>query len=170
MKAYTYLVKHIPSGKVYYGSRKSDNPVGDLFIKYFTSSRDVAYLIRRDGVSAFIVEIRRLFLDYTSARKWENKVLRRMHVVANEKFLNRAVSAPSVCLKESEVEKERRRKISEAMKLRWTNKKYRESWENPSQERRIKLSMAGRASAGVKKKRLKSAVSIIALINFIVLF
>jgi len=86
---YTYLITHIPSQKVYYGVRfaKGCHP-GDLFQKYFTSSKIIKQLIKEDGHEAFSIEIRRTFKNKESAIIWENKVLKRMCVIKRDDFLN----------------------------------------------------------------------------------
>jgi hypothetical protein len=90
---YTYLIKHIPSGKVYYGVRYAKNcKPSDLWVTYFTSSQYVKRLINKDGVNSFIVEVRRTFDNATSAREWENKVLLRMDVITNPIFLNKTTN------------------------------------------------------------------------------
>lgn len=146
MKAYTYLVKHKPSGRVYYGSRMSDDPENDLFIIYFTSSKLVKRLIKEDGVEAFEKEIRRTFVSYAEARKWETKVLQKMDVIDNEKFLNQAISSSRLCAKDSLAEQIRRKNIAEGMRKRWRDPDYRFLQENPSDERREKLRKAARRS------------------------
>src|SRR5512146_653811 len=40
--AYTYLLRHRPTGRVYYGARSAD-PEGDLFVRYFTEHQVSAY-------------------------------------------------------------------------------------------------------------------------------
>lgn len=146
MKAYTYLVKHKPSGRVYYGSRMSDDPENDLFITYFTSSKLVKRLIKEDGIESFEKEIRRIFISYEEARKWETKVLQKMNVIKNEKFLNQAISCSRICAKDSLAEQIRCKNIAEGMKKRWKDPDYRFLQENPSDERREKLREAARKS------------------------
>jgi NUMOD3 motif len=88
---YTYLLKHIPSNNVYYGVRFAKNcSPNDLFVTYFTSSKEVKQLIKTDGVDSFIFEIRRTFTDIDKARLWESKVLKRMDVIHNPKFINKS--------------------------------------------------------------------------------
>ena len=59
---FTYLIKHIPTNKYYYGVRfrKNCNP-NDLWTKYFTSSKKVKLLIKKYGKKSFIFEIRKIF-------------------------------------------------------------------------------------------------------------
>ena len=94
---YTYLVKHIPSGRVYYGLRyaKNCNPE-DLWKTYFTSSKDIKKLIDSDGKNAFVTEIRQIFEQATSAIEWEKRVLRRMNVTKRDDFINRNVPGSSM--------------------------------------------------------------------------
>lgn len=86
MRAYTYLVKHKPSGKVYYGVRiKNDiDPTEDLFIKYFTSSKTIKELIAQDGIEAFEWQVRHEFNDELAAVTWEAKVLQRCRVLEHQ--------------------------------------------------------------------------------------
>jgi hypothetical protein len=86
MRAYTYLVKHKPSSKVYYGVRiKNDiDPTEDLFIKYFTSSKTIKELIAQDGIEAFEWQVRHEFNDELAAVTWEAKVLQRCRVLEHQ--------------------------------------------------------------------------------------
>jgi len=92
MRAYTYLVKHKPSGKVYYGVRiKNDiDPTKDLFVKYFTSSKTIKELIAQDGIESFEWQVRREFDDELAAVTWEAKVLQRCRVLEHQdRWLNK---------------------------------------------------------------------------------
>ena len=86
MRAYTYLVKHRPSCKVYYGVRiKNDiDPTEDLFVKYFTSSKTIKELIAQDGIQSFEWQVRREFDDELAAVTWEAKVLQRCRVLEHQ--------------------------------------------------------------------------------------
>ena len=89
MIPYTYLIKHIPTNKYYYGVKfkKGCHP-NDFWIKYFTSSKKVKGLIRRYGKKSFQFEIRKTFKTPQEAIKWESKVLKRMKVIYRKDFLN----------------------------------------------------------------------------------
>ena len=91
MIPFTYLVKHIPTNRYYYGVRfrKKCNP-NDLWTKYFTSSKKVKGLIKRYGKKSFQFEIRKTFKTAQQAMAWEFKVLRRMKVVGRKDFLNQS--------------------------------------------------------------------------------
>jgi len=91
MIPYTYLLKHIPTNKYYYGVRfrRCCNP-NDLWVNYFSSSTKVKGLIKKYGKKSFIFEIRKTFKSKQAAINWENKVLKRMKVVQREDFLNQS--------------------------------------------------------------------------------
>lgn len=89
--AYTYLIKHIPSNKFYYGVRyaKGCDPK-DLWVNYFTSSKHIKRLIELDGKNSFEIQIRKTFSDANKARIWENKVLNRLNVINRSDFINKS--------------------------------------------------------------------------------
>ena len=91
MIPFTYLVKHIPTNRYYYGVRfkKGCHP-NDLWTKYFTSSKKVKGLIKKYGKKSFQFEIRKTFKTAQQAMAWEFKVLRRMKVVERKDFLNQS--------------------------------------------------------------------------------
>jgi hypothetical protein len=91
MIPFTYLVKHIPTNRYYYGVRfrKKCHP-NDLWTKYFTSSKKVKGLIKKYGKKSFQFEIRKTFKTAQQAMAWEFKVLRRMKVVGRKDFLNQS--------------------------------------------------------------------------------
>ena len=93
MIPFTYLVKHIPTNKYYYGVKfkKGCHP-NDLWTKYFTSSKKVKGLIRKYGKKSFLFEIRKTFKTQKQAREWEHKVLRRLKVIYRNDFLNQSDS------------------------------------------------------------------------------
>ena len=86
---YTYLLKHIPTNKFYYGCRFAQgcNP-SEFWKDYKTSSKYVKELVEQYGADSFEYEIRKTFSDKHSARIWETRVLKKMNVVAREDFLN----------------------------------------------------------------------------------
>ena len=86
---YTYLLKHVPTGKFYYGCRFAEGCHPTEFWKsYKTSSKYVKELVEQYGENTFEYEIRKTFTDKQSARNWETKVLKKMNVVARSDFLN----------------------------------------------------------------------------------
>lgn len=109
MKPYTYLIKHRPSGRVYYGFRSANrvDPHDDLWTHYFTSSPKVQQLIKETGADSFDVEIRRVFETKEDAVKWETRVLRRCRVLEDDRWINQNVAGYIVPTEES------RKKISD---------------------------------------------------------
>lgn len=87
---YTYCIKHLPTGKCYYGSRfaKGCSPK-DLWVKYFTSSPIIKDLIKQDGKDSFITEVRKVFDCPIKCQHYENKVLRRLKIPYNQNWFNR---------------------------------------------------------------------------------
>ena len=89
MIPYTYLIGWSEHRKFYYGVRysKKSNP-SELCKTYFSSSKYVKEMIKNHGVPD-IQEVRKIFPNVNSARKWEHKVLRRMKCVQNIDWLNK---------------------------------------------------------------------------------
>jgi hypothetical protein len=109
MKPYTYLIKHRPSGKVYYGFRCANRvePHEDLWKHYFTSSPKIQQLIEETGVDSFDTEIRQVFETKEQAVSWETRVLTRCKVLHDNRWLNQNVAGYIVPTDES------RKKISD---------------------------------------------------------
>jgi hypothetical protein len=86
---YTYLVGWSNLNKWYYGRRtaKGCSP-SDLWVKYFTSSKEVIKFRELNG-EPDVIEIRKVFSNADSCKKWESKVLRRIDAQHNESFLNK---------------------------------------------------------------------------------
>jgi hypothetical protein len=103
MKPYTYLIKHRPSGKVYYGFRCANKvePHDDLWKHYFTSSPTIQQLIETTGVDSFDIEIRRVFETKEQAIAWETRVLTRCKVLHDDRWLNKNVAGYIVPTEES---------------------------------------------------------------------
>lgn len=109
MKPYTYLIKHRPSGKVYYGFRCANRvePHEDLWKHYFTSSPKIQQLIEETGVDSFDTEIRQVFETKEQAVAWETRVLTRCKVLHDDRWINQNVAGYIVPTEES------RKKISD---------------------------------------------------------
>jgi hypothetical protein len=89
MIPYTYLIGWPNHDRWYYGVRysKTCNP-DELWVTYKTSSRHVAEFVQLYGEPS-IIEIRKIFNSADLARRWEQRVLRKMNVVNSEKWINR---------------------------------------------------------------------------------
>lgn len=89
MKPYTYLIGWPEHDTWYYGVRYANGcDPSDLWNPYTTSSRLVEDFVAQHGDPSVRL-IRRTFNDKKSARLWENRVLRRMGVVKNDRWLNK---------------------------------------------------------------------------------
>ena len=93
--AYTYLLIHKITRERYYGVRyqgicESHTPEDDLWIKYFSSSKEVENLIELHGADSFKYEVRRTFTTVESAIAWEHNVLRRLNVINKSIWLNKS--------------------------------------------------------------------------------
>ncbi len=89
MKPYTYLIGWPEHNTWYYGVRyaKGCNP-SDLWNPYKTSSTHVAAFVAEHGEPP-VRQIRNTFDNAQAARTWEERVLKRMKVVVDHKWLNR---------------------------------------------------------------------------------
>jgi hypothetical protein len=85
---YTYLIGWSEHKKYYYGVRysKYSNPK-DLWVSYFTSSKHVINFANKYG-DPDVIQVRKVFDSRNSAIAWENKVLQRLRVVEDLRFLN----------------------------------------------------------------------------------
>lgn len=117
-KPYTYLIGWSIIEKYYYGVEyaqkgKIANPA-NLWTTYFTSSKIIKQM-RMEFGEPDIVKVRKVFDDARSSVLWEDKVLRRLDVLNNEKWLNCNITGKmgKRGLPRSE---ETKRKISEAHK------------------------------------------------------
>lgn len=93
IKPYTYLIKFLPTGQIYYGVRVRNVKLGlfpeeDLMIKYFTSCKPLQKLIKEYGLESFAWEVRKIFDTSEQASKWEQTVLRRCKSVSNPLWFN----------------------------------------------------------------------------------
>lgn len=88
MVPYTYLIGWSEWNKFYYGVRyaRGCHP-SDLWVTYFTSSSRVKQYAELYGTPD-IVKIRKTFKDVETATQWEQKVLRRLKVNKDDRWLN----------------------------------------------------------------------------------
>lgn len=115
---YCYLIGWTRFQKYYYGARWSKNSSpNDLWKTYFTSSKSVKSFVKENG-NPDIIQIRKTFVDKKKVQKWEKRVLKKLKVVTNEKWLNKAVGG--------EVYTD-----SETLKKRWRNGKYKNRKRHP---------------------------------------
>lgn len=86
---YTYLLGWSSLDRWYYGVRwAKDCHPSELWKSYKTSSKHVHQFAEKNG-DPDVIEIRRTFSFSRKARDWEHKVLRRLDVLNNERWLNK---------------------------------------------------------------------------------
>lgn len=87
---YTYLIGWSEHNTFYYGRRTAKNcHPEDLWVKYFTSSKEVKKFRKING-DPDIIQIRKTFPNNPDACKlWECSVLQKMNAQHNPKFLNK---------------------------------------------------------------------------------
>jgi len=98
---YVYLIGWSKLNIWYYGSRYSKhcNP-DDLWKTYFTSSNYVKDVLKEHG-NPDIIEIRKTFDNSNQALDWEKRVLSRMKVLYDSKWLNKNVGGRPYIEKQS---------------------------------------------------------------------
>jgi hypothetical protein len=88
MLPYTYLIGWSTKNRWYYGVRYGAKAhPDDLWKSYFTSSKYVRAFATEHGPPD-VIRVRRTFASAAAAREWETRVLRRMRVVEDDRFLN----------------------------------------------------------------------------------
>jgi len=116
---YTYLIGWSKLNRWYYGVRYAkDAHPNELWMRYFTSSKVVKKFVEING-EPDVIEIRKTFDSPSKARLWESRVLTRMRVSSDNRFLNITTNAAPVSPSElpKEVEDLRRSKISSSHKI-----------------------------------------------------
>lgn len=160
MTPYTYFLFHIPTNRAYYGARWANNAhPDDLWRTYFTSSPIIKDLIKEYGKESFYYEIRKIFKTKEKTILWESKVLRRLKIKKNDKWLNRGYTINNhVSL---EFNKDIRDKISKKLKGRKIPReivdKIREKQigSKRTEEQRKKFSDLQKAAGGYGPKKHK---------------
>lgn len=86
---YTYLIGWSKQNVWYYGCRfKEGVHSSDLWKTYFTSSKYVKEYRFWHG-DPDVIQIRREFIESKKCQEWEHKVLKRLKVINNPKWLNK---------------------------------------------------------------------------------
>jgi hypothetical protein len=87
---FTYFLRHIPTGDMYYGSKTAKGCKPEhLWTSYFSNSRIVKQLLETDGASAFEAKVSRIFKDVNICRAHETRFLTKMNAADSPNWLNR---------------------------------------------------------------------------------
>jgi hypothetical protein len=90
--SYTYLIGWSEHNKFYYGARWAKNcSPEDLWTTYFTSSKHVKAFSEEYG-KPDIIQVRKIFSDADKCKLHERKVLERLNVLRNDKWLNKNIN------------------------------------------------------------------------------
>lgn len=111
---YTYYIAWSNINKHYYGVRyaKGCMPT-DLWVSYFTSSKEVKKYRDTYG-EPDVIEVRKIFKDAYSAKRWESKVLRRLHVLKSDAWLNANISGEQFIIEKHSEETKRKMSANNA--------------------------------------------------------
>lgn len=90
MIPFTYLLTHKSSGKKYYGVKccTKSHP-GMLWTTYFSSSKIVKDIIKKEGKEAFDYEVRQTFQTKNEAMLWEQRFLTKVQAAKSPEWFNR---------------------------------------------------------------------------------
>lgn len=91
MKPYFYIIQHVASGKYYAGSKYSKDAEPSKLLTedgYKTSSKIVNAIIKKEGLSSFVINRIRSFDDKKSAYDYETRFLKKVDAANNECFIN----------------------------------------------------------------------------------
>lgn len=130
-KPYCYLIGWSKYNKWYYGSEygsktKIANP-DNLWVTYFTSSKEIARMRVQYG-EPDIIEVRKVFNDRASTTLWEHKVLKRLNATQADKWVNKTDNKAIV--NSIETQKIIASKISAKLKGRTKSKEHIEKIKN----------------------------------------
>jgi hypothetical protein len=129
---YTYLIGWTSIDKWYYGveyaknEKKTANPQ-NLWKTYFTSSNYVEEM-RKEYGDPDIIQVRKTFDCPKKALEWELKVLKKMNVITNKKFINKHTGNKFESQKGIPKPESMKRKTSERMlgNTVWSGRKHKE--------------------------------------------
>jgi hypothetical protein len=157
-KPFTYLIGWSDINVWYYGVRyKKKCSTDDLWSIYFTSSKHVKDFRLEHG-EPDVIEIRRTFDTVENARLWEDKVLRRLRVIYDDKWLNRSYGNDAFYNRTLSIEHKKKLSIAKIGKKHTEDTKVKISIKNSdsrtphTQERKNNISLAMK---GLVRPKLK---------------
>jgi hypothetical protein len=153
---YTYLIGWSKENKYYYGVRfsKKSNP-SELWKTYFTSSKYVQDYRKSVG-EPDIIQIRKTFDSIEKARLWEHKVLKKMNVINNDKWLNKTdnISFSIEASLKGSITKKGKRSADHQMKINDARKNYKHSEET---KEKISESNKGKKHSEETKRKISES-------------
>ena len=104
--AYVYYIRHVPTGKYYYGSRYNHIkngilPEDDLWIKYFSSSKEVKKLLTETGIDSFETMILYKDVDTDACFEFEQTIIKeniKDPLCINKRYFNTTSGKMSYCV------------------------------------------------------------------------
>ena len=157
---YTYLIGWSEQKKYYYGVQfgKTANPK-NLWVKYFTSSNNVKKFREKYG-EPDIIKIRKIFKDGEAARLWETKVIQRMNLVSDPKWLNKTDNTSKFYFegKRQAFSKEHREKISESNRKRKLSDEHKQKLNEGRRNSTNTIKHNNAISAAHKGKKLNEKI------------
>ena len=138
---YTYLIGWTKYNKWYYGLRfaKGCNPT-ELWKTYFTSSEYVKQFRTIYG-EPDIIQVRKTFNDKHQAMLWEYKVLKRLKVSSNMKWLNLSIHKAAILTEETIKKIAIRAGLTRKGQVPWNKGKKIKGLYNISDEERARRSI-----------------------------
>jgi uncharacterized protein YeaO (DUF488 family) len=145
---YIYRVENLVTGQFYYGARyiEKTTPELDLWLKYFTSSKDVKKLIKEYGVQSFTNLILETHADADICYQKEQDFIK--EYIDNPLCLNKQYT---MCGKKIFLCKGHTNETKEKMSIANKGKPAWNKGISPSDNTRQKISLSGKGVAGSKK-------------------
>ena len=113
---YTYYVSWSSLDRHYYGARYAQNcNPDDFWISYFTSSKLVKKY-REEFGEPDVIEVRRVFDDARSAKRWEAKVLKKLNVLKSDRWLNANIGGDQFIIQKHSEETKKKMRENNATK------------------------------------------------------
>jgi len=153
---YTYLIGWSDLGEYYYGVRYAAGcHPDDFWVDYHTSSTYVAEHRLVHG-EPDVVQIRKTFTNCDQAISWEHKVLRRMKVVFEKSWINKA-AFPAIDNRGRTLSEEHKRKISEFRKGQTRKPHSEETKRKMSEAKKGNSWNKGRTVSEETRRKIKEA-------------
>jgi hypothetical protein len=92
MNNYVYQLKFKNTEQLYIGARKCTiDPMFDLWVKYFSSSKVIKHLIKLNGKDSFEINILKTFNTFDEALDFELELLESVGADKNDLYLNQSI-------------------------------------------------------------------------------